>query len=231
MKIFNLHKDFHIGDNDGQTLLLSVLSNRSISVKIIKELLKRGLSCSVSDNRRNTPLHIAIKGNQSLRVIKLILEHGIDVNARNDQDLTPIFCAYRLDDNVDVIRALFNHGASVVVKDNDGRTPLHYLIEHGNNFEMVKEFLRQGADINAMDNHGKRPLSELLNNTNNLIEYATELVICYGGILHDGFYARLSYTWAWFNNKFAVAKSAAIEPPDGVLCASCEEESIQFFIN
>lgn len=91
MKILNLTPDIHLRDGFGQSPLLNALENIAIRSEIIIELIKRGLSCSESDNDGNTALHIALKNRHPLQVIKAIVNEEINVNARNNKDETPIF--------------------------------------------------------------------------------------------------------------------------------------------
>jgi ankyrin repeat protein len=117
-------------DHDGRTALhlAVILNDREIIERLIR-LEKISLSVNTSDNKRQTPLHIAAKKNYSNIALSLIRKLK---SVLADSGRTP---------NVDL-------------PDVAGRTPLHLAAMRGN-VESVRLFLERGADPLRQDKSGK----------------------------------------------------------------------------
>ena len=129
-------------------------------------------------NNGNTPLHIAVMGNEDVKVAKLLAE-GADVNATNNNGATPLHYATMPDfvTNIDIVKSLVDQGADVNAKDSEGYTPLHWAVRKHENVEVVRFLVDQGADVNAKDYYDATPLfSAAWCNTHPSVEVAKFLV-------------------------------------------------------
>jgi ankyrin repeat protein len=81
------------------------------------------LDVSVLNNRKMSPLHIAV-WNGAVVAIEFLVANGCDVNGRTDAGLTPLhFAASR--SNVKVIDKLLECGADLTICDHRGCLPYH----------------------------------------------------------------------------------------------------------
>ncbi|CAG9832368.1 unnamed protein product [Diabrotica balteata] len=69
-------------------------------VELVELLLNRGADVSLTDNFRNTVLHVCVRNlNKNTPIIRLLLEHGAYVNSRNSEGYDVFHLAYKFGDN------------------------------------------------------------------------------------------------------------------------------------
>ena len=105
----------------------------------------------------DTPLHVAIYGDNVSVIAVLASYKDCDVNARNNIDRTALHlaCQHR---HVACIHELMKHGAELEAGDDIGSTPLHLSVT-SNHAEGVKVLIdTYGASINAANKRGDTPL-------------------------------------------------------------------------
>lgn len=161
---------------------------RAGSREIAQMLLQAGANVNASNQRGQTPLHMALG---SPEIVSLLLERGARIDAKDAAGRTPLHWAAG-DDQAASADLLLAKGAAVGAVDNAGQTPLHraaaenaakaaaLLIEHGADVnvramygatplhfaaaadtpELPELLLAHGADAKAADEFGRSPLHE-----------------------------------------------------------------------
>ena len=151
-------------------------------VEVARVLLEYGANVGAEDNKRKTPLHIAIDykrlddlnermedyASGKVAVARVLLEHGANADAEDNEGKSPLHKAAEYG-FVKGVRVLLKHGANVGAEDNKGRTPLHDAADYRRNpesgeyyasgkVEVVRVLLDHGANAGAEDNEGRTPL-------------------------------------------------------------------------
>ena len=75
------------------------------------------------DDKRNTLLHIAARGNPNVETLEFLVTQKADVNARNMSGNTPLHLAALSNPNAAAVEYLTGQGADVNAKNENGRTP------------------------------------------------------------------------------------------------------------
>lgn len=89
---------------------------------------RKYVNWSAQDNRGNTPLHHAVKGNHASSV-KLLLKQGVSLNTENENGETPLMLAMH-HASPEIAKMLINQGAKVLVHDKKGKTIIHHLFKY-----------------------------------------------------------------------------------------------------
>lgn len=138
----NFHVDFLFqsilcqGNEEDKHTLLHLAAHTG-RIKIIKALIKQGADVNaVSQNHKNTPLHVAIG---EIDVINALLDKGTKVNAVNKLGDTPLHIAVK-DGNVNLVKALLDKGANFLLKNKDGKTPKDLAID-----DRIKKLLKEST--------------------------------------------------------------------------------------
>jgi len=142
------------GSGNGGAVLLETLTrgNRELA----KSLIQHGANIDARDDKRDSPLHHAVRAADAELVV-LLLDRGADIGARNRNGDTPLHVVGGTD-KPQVAELLIANGADVNAKNMSGSTPLHCAAR--GNGELVELLLNNGAAIDAKDNHGRTPLHE-----------------------------------------------------------------------
>lgn len=120
-------------------------------------LVKDPKATCLTDQHKNTPLHLAAEYNQ-LRIAEILIENKADINSINKDGATPLHSAASSGSRA-VAELLIRKGAQIEVKDNDGWTPLHWAAEEGY-YDVVKLLLLNKAVVDPVDKEGLTPLYE-----------------------------------------------------------------------
>ena len=171
-------------DNRRFTPFLAAVNKASLDT--VTAYLDAGADPNAIDERRETPLHHALKaGPDDLEgIVAALLDRGADANARSDNGRTPLHAAARhrrseavistlLDAGADTdlsalqlaalrndsvaVASLLAGGADPTEPDHNGWTPLHFAMTHDPPATLAS-LLEAGADPNAIDALGETPL-------------------------------------------------------------------------
>lgn len=116
-------------------------------------LMLRGADPNVRNERRQTPLHLALKNDADSAVKSLLQYPGLDVNGINQDGETPLMLA-AIKGRLDWVQALVRRGAEI---NDAGWNPLHYAAS-GPNPAVVSWLLGQGAQVDAPSPNGTTAL-------------------------------------------------------------------------
>jgi ankyrin repeat protein len=127
--------------------------------RAVEILLKEGAKIDATDNKRQTPLHLAAsKGFPAIITIlgRRLKEMGI--NSRDINDQTPLHLAAENGDDAKetIVELVKNFKASVTIHDKSGKAPLHLAASNTNDaIEILKFLLDNGAIAEAKDTLGR----------------------------------------------------------------------------
>ena len=156
-------------DHKGRTALcLAVQSNDEEMVNL---LLKNGVEPFIVNDKKESPLHIAVK-NKNEEIFELLLDYTKKADQLNLQDKkgrTVLHKAVKSNIKNRRLIRLLDLGADVNIKDDLGCTPLQYA----RNNKTIFLLLERGADINSQDRLGKTLLHKIINHHQykSLVEY------------------------------------------------------------
>ncbi|CAD5120983.1 unnamed protein product [Dimorphilus gyrociliatus] len=148
------------------TLYVAVLCGE-LFIPSVAFLLKAGEKLSIRDERKNTPLHIAIRQRYSVNFIRILLQaQDISdcINSPNIDGQTPLHLAVS-SNNLPVVEALICGGAKLNIENSkNGRTPL-YLAVNNQYHEIVEVLVNHVDNVDLADGSGYTPLAvAVLNN-------------------------------------------------------------------
>ncbi|XP_048522712.1 serine/threonine-protein phosphatase 6 regulatory ankyrin repeat subunit C-like [Dendroctonus ponderosae] len=132
-------------------LLEAVLEN---DVQRTARLIQQGASPNITDQNKDTLLHIAVStGSSEMLQYLLTLGDGL-VNRTNYCGRTPLFLAI-IQRSLKLVKELIEAGANVNVADFEGNTPLH---KAAHSPKIAHVLIKNGADLNAQNHYGETPL-------------------------------------------------------------------------
>ena len=138
--------------------------DESLVITLSLLLLKRGAGVNKRDKDNRTPLHLAVRQNQT-KLVVILLENGADTTAGDIYGKTPlhILSESQADESLVITLALLllKCGAGVNSRDKDNCTPLHLAVRR-NQTKLAVILLEHGADATAGDIYGKTPLHLLI---------------------------------------------------------------------
>ncbi len=133
------------------------LAAKTVNIKVLEMLIRRGSKLNISNNSGYTPLHYAAYYNRGENVEKL-LKHGVGINLKSLEGETPLhMTAYS--GSFSTASILIKHAASITAREARGRTPLILTARESGDMDMVRLLIAEGSDINAVDNSGHSALS------------------------------------------------------------------------
>lgn len=132
--------------------------------KMIKLLLKCGVSLEIRGDFGRTVLHEAVGKKNNTENVKLLLDQKIDVDVKDNYGVTPLMIAAENGNN-EIIKILLKYGADVNKVDNDGWSALLWACYKGQN-GTAKFLLNNGSDVNIVTDNGFSPIimSKIFNN-------------------------------------------------------------------
>jgi hypothetical protein len=109
-------------DDLGETLLHAAAA--AGNVECVRQLLRRGASCSAVDASGATPLHAAADEGHADVIAELLDASAVDVNATDNFQNTPLHRAAG-EGHRDAVKTLVKHAANIRAVNEDHLTPLH----------------------------------------------------------------------------------------------------------
>lgn len=216
---------FKIGDTMNRILSITILilaqsilfaQTENISHKLLDAVAKEdfalvekelggGANINTSDEKGNTPLHLAaLKAN--LEITKFLVQKGANINQKDGNGDTPLANAAAIG-NLEIVKFLIDKGAEVDSKNQTNWTPLrwasnegylqivNFLIEKGadntplyladryfveaaknGNLEEIQKYLNKGASINAVDEDGMTAILHITKNAAKSISGSLDIV-------------------------------------------------------
>jgi ankyrin repeat protein len=132
---------------DDSVIRAAVYSGSTNTFKVLST--KMPIILNNEQERRGTPLSMALASRASLEFLSFLLSEGADPNIFGDDTISPLSWAAGLYETPDAVKLLLEHGAQV-----SGSSALAAAASRGR-VETVKYLLEHGADPN---DSGNRPL-------------------------------------------------------------------------
>ncbi len=150
-------------------LLLKSAVNPNTAV--IADFIRQGADIDAApNNRRTTPLYVAVEANNSSGV-RYLLRAGADINLKYSHKLPLLLTATTSKSSAEtakIINQLIMYGCSIDAIDKRGNTALHLAVKQATSLyhkeyaayplSVIKELLNLGADLSARNNSGYTPL-------------------------------------------------------------------------
>ncbi|RDD41715.1 Transient receptor potential cation channel subfamily A member 1 [Trichoplax sp. H2] len=142
---------------DDNGVLPTFIAAEMGAILVLYRLVRNGGSLELSDDHKNTVLHLAAMNNHR-DTVKYILDYTKikDINARNANGQKPIHLASKFGHNR-VVNHLIKFGAEINNKDLFCNYPLHYAARSGHT-TTVELLLDKRAKINVVDRSDKTAL-------------------------------------------------------------------------
>lgn len=137
---------------------------RSMSVDMVKKLIRKGCSLDAPDNRGWTPLHEAASDDDFYDIAQLLISAGAYIDHKTVEGETPLVIACK-NEAENVVKALLDAGCEVNTQNNECLTPLHIACSRRNQ-NIIRLLIDAGADLNAKDDEERTPLYLALENVN-----------------------------------------------------------------
>lgn len=155
----NDHDALITGVNEGlDSELIKATENGNLL--LVEDLINQGGNIQAMNNRRETPLFIAVK-NGYKDITRLLITKGANINEKCDsRKWTPIYFTR----DIETFTLLLNSGADVNITDDYNWTPLHYAALQAGLYpsqaslklEEIKLLLKAGANVSAKTYHEYR---------------------------------------------------------------------------
>lgn len=123
--------NIHFQDNQGNTILYSIIRNCSYYIEKLEFFLSKGLSPNIANHEGNTPLHFACsiieKKHESLikNIIELLIKNDAKLNILNKNSFFPLDFAV-INGHTDIIKILIENGANYYKYDTEEKFNLFY---------------------------------------------------------------------------------------------------------
>lgn len=155
--------DVNIVDTKGNNLLHLVVHNSTyrhlVTMRVIDELIFRGINVNHRNHKDKTPLHKA-SGSNNYEIVAKLLSHGADPDIVDIWSRTPLYLA-ALRRYPKVVQVLLDGGANPNIYDEYLRPPLFWAAYFGN-LTIVKQLFDNVntavTDPNLATNSGRTPL-------------------------------------------------------------------------
>lgn len=183
--LFSMSEEEKEAVNNQKLIVHSFIGNFGV----VEELLKKDIDVNVKDDKRNTPLHLAILGisqgpaekrelriSNALKIVNALLNYSVedqgsktypaDINAQNNEGVTPLHLACQ-NGYLSIVKALLeneNHKIDVNIKDIIGWVPLCYAILSQNKDIINLLVKHPGINLNVKDKVSNTPLHYAIGN-------------------------------------------------------------------
>ena len=140
----------------GNSPLTHAVDDKSINIKIIKDLLEAGANINHQNVRDRTAINI-VSIDDNIEIAKLLLENNADVNIGDEYKDTPLHWASTFG-RMEIVKLLLKNGANVNAIDNIGDTPLMWAARRNTDetYDLVKLLIDNGADRSIVNKKGQQ---------------------------------------------------------------------------
>jgi len=135
-------------NGEGETVVH--VAARHDLIEALKLLKERGANLLVTDNKENTPFHVAVLENK-LKAVEWFLEQEIPIELTNDEGATVVHIAAQKG-YVEILALLKKRGTDLL-SESKGFVTLH-IAAHNNQTEVIEWLLKQGIPVNTKDDEG-----------------------------------------------------------------------------
>lgn len=113
-------------------------------IEVVRLLLENGADVNIRDKRDRTPLHQAVRADDSSELIDLLVENGADLEACDYNGCTPLLLAAKTG-RFDDLKKLVNLGADLTAEDDQGLSVDSYarLNQHADIRSFLKEYRKK----------------------------------------------------------------------------------------
>lgn len=149
---------------DGNGFMPLHLAASENCLKVADVLLEKGAILEGErPNKKDTPLHWAVKRKCSVEAIKFFLRKGGDPNVQDRDGQTPLHKVVALPESKQAVKTLLENGADPDIENSLGATPLHVGVSFGRAPpEVIKLLLDNGADASKATEDGFTPIEAAL---------------------------------------------------------------------
>ncbi len=109
----------------------------------LQQALDSGIDINLTDNTKNTALHLATLNGQ-LDVMAFLINHGADLNLQNAKLSTPLHLTEK---KMDAIRILLEAGANPNILDADYDYPYYFAFYGSMTRELAELYIKHGAKL------------------------------------------------------------------------------------
>lgn len=170
LKLVQMGADVNANSSGGWTAMHYAAWTESVTG--VEFLLNHQANPNKSNDRGETPLHLAIRNSLSHEhLLKRLIDAGADLNAQNRLGQTPLHKASEMQDAF-VVEFLLQHGASFGLQDSMGNTPLHLAAQIGA-LKSAQALVQKGANLDALNHLNQSPLEITLDQE--LMDYLKEV--------------------------------------------------------
>lgn len=148
-------------NENGDNTFVSAI--KAENIKVIKEMIDKGLDVNNVDKNGDNALHIYF-GNKSehMRLLQRLIKEGTKINAFNSEGFSPLYLAIKNGEG-NQVEELLEHGADIYNITEDGKTALDIVNEVDNKeIENIINQYNENQALEKEENHdnGNEEVSE-----------------------------------------------------------------------
>ena len=142
-------------DKNGYTALHYAILNDNLEV--VNLLIANRADVNIlTDQHKQTALHLAGGANANLDIIRILLDNGVEPNTKDIMGETALYPTLANSGNLDILRLLIEHGIDINSIDIKGNTILH-LAALFDNVEDIIFLIKNGCNPLAINLVGETP--------------------------------------------------------------------------
>jgi len=160
--------NINLTDNNGENVLFYASRNKRGFVFLQYFIIDKKMNATVKNKYNQTPLMVAIQGNNT-KAVEILTENISDATIKDNYGMTILMYAVKRAD-LAAVKSLLNKEIIIDQKNNEGKTALMFAADYPSfkkeQIEIVNMIISKGADVNAKDNDRRTPLMFALKRAN-----------------------------------------------------------------